>query len=567
MTFVDQIIYEDLIVELDRRQTGAHHLQLRGTNCGEASTSVNLSAVLERLAPVLTELPSSIASGRLPTGVPDKLCGLGAELFDTVFSGPVRDAYLSSRGRIESRGHGLRIQLSARPKATDVLSVPWELLHQSKHREFLARCPVQSIVRRVAVPQLKPLPSASADIRVLIISASPSGLPNLQSLKETQPLRHLLEAHGAYVKVLPHATIDSLDQALRQSFNIVHFIGHGHFDARTESGCIVLEDLRGRAVEVAGSLFAEVLTYRPGLNLVLLSSCDSARVPRVEGRDPFTSMAPALILAGLPAVLAMQFPISNAAARVFGHVLYESLVEHKSLDLAVTTGRRALYQTYPNTWEWITPTLFLGASHELFTHTLDDSNARRPTQKEATTLSKGQNVGDILGSGVFVGNNHTFGDVSIGQTRTLDDEGRERYRHGLRQLKRQNYAVAASVLEEAWRTTDSEPDAGFWLTLARLGGRRPRLLSLAEIRALEEVLRATVQDDSPPHGILLWALIKQDYYLGNGVKDSLPSIHHLVQRLPSRLAPSKELQELRDHLAPLTGPLYSRLLRVTQDPE
>ncbi len=472
--------YEDLVLALERAGEG-YRLSLRGLHCGETATSFQVPDKLKNFASLLAQLESHIATRNLPSGMPDQLREIGSILFEALFGGPIRDGYLTSRGRVESQSNaGLRLQLSTAPNAVDLLGLPWELLYHRESREFLARTPLQSIVRRVAVPRLKPLPGPCEDIRVLLASATPKGLPELKAESECRRLCQLLESRGIHSEIIPHATVGNLERTLRHKpFEVFHFLGHGHFDRRNGAGCVVLENSRGHPNLVSGDLLAELLSHSPDLRLVLLGSCQSARLPRREGRDPFSSMATALILAGLPAVLAMQFPVSDAAARLFSRAFYESLVVCPSVDRAVSEGRRTVYLAQPDTWEWITPSLFRGSPDgKLFAAASSHPTSEQRSAQEPTPMPDGHRLSNITGSGVFLGDHNTYGDVRIGQPCTLKEEGAERYRHGLRQLDRNNYRQAQAILEKAVQVTEPEPDACFWLALARLAGRSPRLLRL-----------------------------------------------------------------------------------------
>ncbi len=95
---------------------------------------------------------------------------------------------------------------------------------------------------------------------------------------------------------------------------------------------------------------------------MVLNACDSARVSDRDGHDPFTSVATALVAGGIGAVVAMQFPISDPAARVFSDAFYRRLAEGDRVDEAVTEGRLAIDGEEPGTLEWSTPVLYARSS-------------------------------------------------------------------------------------------------------------------------------------------------------------------------------------------------------------
>ena len=76
-----------------------------------------------------------------------------------------------------------------------------------------------------------------------------------------------------------------------------------------------------------------------GLRLVFLACCQSAtRSPA----DAFRGLGPALVAAGVPAVVAMQEPVALETARSFAATFYGRLARHGFADLAANEARSAL---------------------------------------------------------------------------------------------------------------------------------------------------------------------------------------------------------------------------------
>lgn len=81
----------------------------------------------------------------------------------------------------------------------------------------------------------------------------------------------------------------------------------------------------GRRDLVEASRFADLLRQaRPAPRLVVLNSCSGATA---GGGDLFAGTAAALARAGVPAVVAMQFEITDAAAAVFARGFYTALAQ------------------------------------------------------------------------------------------------------------------------------------------------------------------------------------------------------------------------------------------------
>jgi hypothetical protein len=66
-----------------------------------------------------------------------------------------------------------------------------------------------------------------------------------------------------------------------------------------------------------------------------------------------------MVMAGIPAVVAMQFPISDRAAIAFARKFYPLLAHGDPVDAAVAEGRRAIRLAEARTMEWGTPVLFM----------------------------------------------------------------------------------------------------------------------------------------------------------------------------------------------------------------
>jgi len=71
---------------------------------------------------------------------------------------------------------------------------------------------------------------------------------------------------------------------------------------------LVLEDDEERAFPTEADRIGILLHDHPSLRLAVLNSCEGARNSR---NDPFASVASNLVRQGIPAVVAMQFEITN----------------------------------------------------------------------------------------------------------------------------------------------------------------------------------------------------------------------------------------------------------------
>ena len=112
----------------------------------------------------------------------------------------------------------------------------------------------------------------------------------------------------------------------------------------------------GSSVEVDETLFANLLSDQNVLRLVVLNSCEGARTTLT---DPYAGVATTLVQLGVPAVVAMQFEISDRAAIVFAEELYTNLIGRRDpIDASVAEARKAIYSDVDRV-EWATPVLFV----------------------------------------------------------------------------------------------------------------------------------------------------------------------------------------------------------------
>jgi hypothetical protein len=93
------------------------------------------------------------------------------------------------------------------------------------------------------------------------------------------------------------------------------------------------------------------------LRLAVLNACEGARAART---DPFAGTAQCLIQQGIPAVIAMQFEISDEAAITLTREFFGALADDYPVDAALAEARKALF-TEGSGVEWGTPVLYMRA--------------------------------------------------------------------------------------------------------------------------------------------------------------------------------------------------------------
>lgn len=285
----------------------------------------------------------------------------GARLFDAVFAHESRACLRGSLDEAERRGMGLRIRLHL-TSAPMLADLPWEYLYNSALNRFPVLSNSTPIVRYLELPEgMRPL-ALNPPLRVLAIIASPQGYAPLDVEREWARLRealHDLEERGLVVlERLEEASLQALQRRLRRSeYHVLHFMGHGGFDERTQDGVLILEHADGSGYRISGQDLGMLLHDQRSLRLVVLNACEGARTSRT---DPFAGTAQSLVQQGIPAVIAMQFEVSDEAAVVLAHEFYGAIADGYPVDAGLAEARKALFATGSGI-EWGTPVLYLRA--------------------------------------------------------------------------------------------------------------------------------------------------------------------------------------------------------------
>lgn len=317
---------------------------------------------------------------------------LGRRLFDSLFQGEVRTAWGASKGIAQSQAQGLRLHLHL-TDVPELGNLPWELLHDDN--DFLALSVGTPVLRYLELQQtIRPL-AVQPPVRALIMISSPSDYPELDAQGERDKLGDSLGAviEGGLFQMdtLMHASLSKLQQRLRDNeYHILHFIGHGDFDEHAKAGALILESESGGSHAVSPDDLATILRDCQALRLAVLNSCESARAATGSA---FSGVAQALLRAGIPAALAMQFPISEAAAQIFARELYALLAKGAPVDTALGEARKAMWANQ-FALEWATPVLYTRASDSVIFDVADLTPAEELALKIGALVRRALNALD-----------------------------------------------------------------------------------------------------------------------------------------------------------------------------
>ncbi len=353
--------YEDLVIQLGTG-AGGYTVRVSRAPAGETDPEpLDLAveaAEIERLARIFADATRDLGQLAAAEVAAPALTALGERLFRSLLPGEVRRCYDRCLGRLEERpDRGLRIRIQMGlgvPAMLPLHAVPWEYLYDARTRHFLALDSRTSIVRHLDLGMPGDRPPVRPPLSILVVACQD---PALDLGRERQAIEQAWSGQRkVHFHLLADPTLQELrDELVARDYHVLHFMGHGGFDPAAGEGSLALRDGGGQSAWVSGQQVADQVRDRSSLRLVVLNACWTART---SSNGPYAGVATALLNAGVPAVLAMQFPITDAAAVVFSKTFYRRLARGDTLDAAVANGRLAIHGDKHHRPEWGTPVLF-----------------------------------------------------------------------------------------------------------------------------------------------------------------------------------------------------------------
>ncbi|OLB31932.1 MAG: hypothetical protein AUH05_19060 [Ktedonobacter sp. 13_2_20CM_53_11] len=299
------------------------------------------------------------------------------------------------------------LTFSFAPDCDDFARYPWELLHNGEH--FLLASGIFSLTRAL----LRPGETLGCDLpvqppmRMLYISATPRNCTPLETERSFEAMQRALagpiEKGQVWLDRLEQVTFDDLvtylsshggaglleDNETVLPCYAIHFDGHGAFgrlcpdedcqklnDAE-ESKCVdcqaPLSRVRPQTYlsfcnEEGGNSYIDTQSLRElfissDVRLVVLSACETAAMPGESSRHQHRSvsfdatLATSLVMAQVPAVVAMPFSIQDDISPTFMFHFYEALAQGRTLEEALSRARHAMLPKH-NHQGWFVPVLY-----------------------------------------------------------------------------------------------------------------------------------------------------------------------------------------------------------------
>lgn len=369
------MLYSDYTITISARQGAGYPVSVLAEGMGRNSDVLAAPpAELARLIAQVDSLPSG-------DGHDEILTATGVALFRWL-TGRLETHLRVAWDRAEHHGRGLRLRLSMDPP--EINAWPWELLHDPQRDRTFATSIATPLVRYLdRTDQFGGLTNLKADLPLKMLLILPQSA-DLNLVKERAVIERAIIPLDDVLKLkVVDGTVTRArfaDALITSDYEIVHGSGHGSFFDGV--GYIGLNNADGSPDWVDGQVMGRFVVNCKSLKLGVLNVCSSGKVD--EGRA-FQGLAPQLVRAGVPAVVAMQYPLSDDAAMAFAEEFYRRLCTGDNsvgrVDVAVTYARNMLAILYPGDRCFAAPVVY--------THAADGVIFALQKQTAATAASSG----------------------------------------------------------------------------------------------------------------------------------------------------------------------------------
>lgn len=344
---------------LDGRNGSAIALGRHGNST--AIEHISLDEDLEKLLAFGRKIESGVKGDDKPPSQAE-VEQFGNEIFKYLFIETLDDLFKNVSGE------KLRLQiLSDHPK---IREVAWEYIVTPSGQPVPNR--KRSIVRIHPTCGIKRPAKSVGKIRVLFVTADPmdqNPVPIYDLMKSMQRIFEANAPGDVSITIVEGASPKALATAInRTSFDVFHFYGHGDVD-KNGVASLVLRDSETKLSTLIDGKDLGVLLAGKDVQLAVLSACKSGAG---NHNNEFDVVSTALIAAGVPAVLANQYPIDYKTIAPFVCEVYAELVSNGNIDEAVANGRTRLYvdlakASKSGSLDWGIPVLYrLSDAQQLF---------------------------------------------------------------------------------------------------------------------------------------------------------------------------------------------------------
>jgi hypothetical protein len=285
---------------------------------------------------------------------------LGHFLYKALFNGRVEtlfekvlDQAMSEKEEGQVKGGRLRVRLSFHEDATELAGLPWEYLFYPNRRTFFFATGVDLVLMRYMeferpTPEFTPV---DGPLRILLVISQPKDLTPVNATPIVDALEGLEQRKLVVVDQVSDLRIDNfIDELLARNPkpHILHFVGHAKYDNYAKKAVIALPGPNQEPVWLSDYDLREYfdnMRWSPRLVFFYLSHIGENKDDQL--RASFSGLERELFLANVQAVVALQYPISDFAAKTFSRAFYEKLALGEPIDEAVQEGRFRLVVGVP----------------------------------------------------------------------------------------------------------------------------------------------------------------------------------------------------------------------------
>jgi hypothetical protein len=299
----------------------------------------------------------------------------------------------------------------AEKAATQLLSIPWELLHDDDG--FLCQGGKQvGIKRRLPNRKERKVPLIKLPIRILLVTARPEDerAGYIDHRASAIPLITAVENLGTELislTVCSPATFPAMMEEIKKAdessnpYDVVHFDGHGVYNEQTGLGALCFEDpedkdkpYKRKSVLIdADEIGKNLNDYK--VPLMLLEACQTAKTQK----KPTASVAVTLLEKGITSVIAMTHSVLVTTASKFVETFYKEIANGARVGKAVLDAQSALARNTHrgkipgagdlHLQDWFVPVLYQDETDpQLFTQIIKKSGEQ--LIKKTKTLSIGK---------------------------------------------------------------------------------------------------------------------------------------------------------------------------------
>jgi len=133
---------------------------------------------------------------------------------------------------------------------------------------------------------------------------------------------------------------------------------------------------------------------------------------------------------------------------------------------------------------------------------------------------------------------------------TTEPSVEELEKRGMELFRVREYKLAIDTFVKILPQKPQLLDLNYYIALALIYGQRPKLLTFAEIQDIQRRLRnATELNRECSHGLILWAIVNEDYFTMRHIYETSPTTDDLIERInSSKPVKALHVNEMATHI-------------------